>query len=146
MSSNVDRRDFLKRLGQVSAAALAMDYTPRRQGSGPANKPTADCFVLLWMAGGMAHTETFDPKHYEPFSPGIESKRVLSTFPAINTSADNIRFTQGLEEMASVMHEGSLIRTFTLPIVDKIVHSRHQYHWHTGYLPPLSVAALIWGR
>ena len=22
-----------------------------------------------------------------------------------------------------------------------ILHSRHQYHWHTGYAPPLSVAA-----
>jgi hypothetical protein len=39
------------------------------------------------------------------------------------------------------MHEGALIRTFTLPVVDKITHARHQYHWHTGYLPPLSVAA-----
>ena len=68
---------------------------------------------------------------------------MLSTFPAIDTSVDGIKFTAGLEEMASVMHEGALIRTFTLPIVDKIVHSRHQYHWHTGYLPPLSVAAPI---
>jgi hypothetical protein len=141
MNLSVDRRAFFKRLGQASAAALAMDRVPMTNAAEPAVRPTADCLVLLWMAGGMAHTETFDPKHYEPFSPGVESKRVLSTFPAIDTSADGIRFTEGLEQMASIMHEGTLIRTFTLPIVDKIVHSRHQYHWHTGYLPPLSVAA-----
>ncbi len=136
------RRDFLRALGGASASALAMDFTPAIGGAeSQPPKASADCLVLLWMAGGMAHTETFDPKRYTPFEPGIESRRVLSTFPAIDTSADGIKFTTGLEEMASVMHEGALIRTFTLPIVDKIVHSRHQYHWHTGYLPPLTVAA-----
>ncbi|MBA3481751.1 MAG: DUF1501 domain-containing protein [Pirellulales bacterium] len=140
--AQVHRRRFLKSLGQASAAALAMDHAPLLRGSEPdPPRATADCLVLLWMAGGMAHTETFDPKRYVPFEPGIESRRVLSTFPAIDTSVDGIKFTAGLEEMASVMDEGALIRTFTLPIVDKIVHSRHQYHWHTGYLPPLTVAA-----
>src|SRR6476646_4375786 len=135
------RREFLSQLAKASAAALAMDCVPFVQADPTPQVASADCLVLLWMAGGMAHTETFDPKHFEPFRPGIESKRVLSTFPAIDTSVDGIKFSAGLEEMASVMHEGSLIRTFTLPIVDKITHSRHQYHWHTGYLPPLTVAA-----
>ncbi len=135
------RRDFLGQLGAASTAALAMNWTPCFADEAPVPRATADCFILLWMAGGMAHTETFDPKHYEPFRRGIESKRVLSTFPAIDTSADGIKFTAGLEQMASVMHEGTLVRTFTLPIVEKITHSRHQYHWHTGYLPPLTVAA-----
>src|SRR6476661_8960202 len=123
------RREFLSQLAKASAAALAMDCVPFVQADPPPQVATADCLVLLWMAGGMAHTETFDPKHFEPFRPGIE------------TSVDGIKFSAGLEEMASVMHEGSLIRTFTLPIVDKITHARHQYHWHTGYLPPLTVAA-----
>ena len=139
--TSLDRRDFLAGLGPAAAAALAMGRVPLVRAADPAPAATADCVVLLWMAGGMAHTETFDPKHYEPFRPGIEAKRVLSTFPAIDTSADGIRFTAGLEEMASVMHEGTLIRTSTAPVVDKITHSKHQYHWHTGYLPPLSVAA-----
>src|SRR5687768_2726273 len=140
-TNHLQRREFLKLLGRSSAAALAPGYAPAIEAVERPPAATADCLVLLWMAGGMAHTETFDPKHYEPFRPGIESKRVLSTFPAIDTSADGIQFTAGLEEMASVMHLGSLVRTFTLPVVDKIVHSRHQFHWHTGYLPPLTVAA-----
>jgi uncharacterized protein (DUF1501 family) len=138
---SLHRRDFLAGLGPAAAAALAMDRVPLVRAAEPLPAATADCVVLLWMAGGMAHTETFDPKHYEPFRPGIEAKRVLSTFPAIDTSADGIRFTAGLEEMASVMHEGTLVRTYTTPVTDKITHSKHQYHWHTGYMPPLSVAA-----
>ena len=33
-------------------------------GDAPLEKitPTADTLIILWMAGGMAHTETFDPK------------------------------------------------------------------------------------
>ena len=140
--NHLERREFLKTMSRAATAALALQHAPvSNAAESPPPRATADCFILLWMAGGMANTETFDPKHYEPFQPGIEAKRVLSTFPAINTTVDGINFTTGLEEMASVMHEGSLIRTFTLPIVDKIVHSRHQYHWHTGYLPPLNVAA-----
>src|SRR6478672_8176459 len=94
------RRKFLSVLTKASAAALALDHVRVSQGAPSPRVATADCLVLLWMAGGMAHTETFDPKHYEPFQPGIESKRVLSTFPAIPTSADGIKFTTGLEEMA----------------------------------------------
>jgi len=51
--------------------------------------------------GGMAPTETFDPKRYTPFSPGLRPDQVLSTFPSIDTAVDHIKFTQGLEQIAS---------------------------------------------
>ena len=40
------------------------------------------------MAGGMAHTETFDPKRYTPFEKGMSPDAMLSTFPAIDTAVD----------------------------------------------------------
>jgi hypothetical protein len=39
------------------------------------------------------------------------------------------------------MDRGSLIRTSVGADLGFILHSRHQYLWHTGYVPPLSVAA-----
>ena len=39
------------------------------------------------------------------------------------------------------MHHGTLIRTFKAGDLGFILHSRHQYHWHTGYVPPQPVAA-----
>jgi hypothetical protein len=93
------------------------------------------------MAGGMAQTETFDPKRYTPFEAGLESKRVLSTFPAIDTAVENIKLSQGLERIGSVMDRGTLLRSHRVGDLGFILHSRHQYHWHTGYEPPLSVAA-----
>ncbi len=100
----------------------------------------ADCMILLWMAGGMAQTETFDPKRYTPYEPGLASEKVLSTFKPIDTVVDNIKISEGLPEIAKVMDRGTLIRSHRVGDLGFILHSRHQYHWHTGYAPPQSVA------
>ena len=102
---------------------------------------TADACILLWMGGGMAAPETFDPKAYQPFVKGAPVAKMLSTFPAIDTSVDNIKICQGLEQIAKVMDRATLIRSAIQPDLGTILHSRHQYHWHTGYVPPQTVAA-----
>ena len=102
--------------------------------------------IVLWMAGGMAQTETFDPKRYTPFAPGVRVEDVLSTFPPIDTAVDHIKFTQGLEQIASVIDRGTVIRTFNAADLGFILHSRHQYHWHTGYIPPQPMAMPHLGR
>src|SRR5690348_8068214 len=136
------RRDFLKTASVATLAALAAK-TPQLWAAEPLEKiaPTADTVIVLWMAGGMAHTETFDPKKYTPFEKGLESKAVLSTFPQIDTAVDNIKFSEGLENLAKVMDRGTLIRSYTAGDLGFILHSRHQYQWHTGYAPPQTVAA-----
>jgi hypothetical protein len=137
------RRDFLKTASAATLGALAAGYArPILAADEPDGKlaPTADSVIILWMAGGMAHTETFDPKKFTAFEKGLESKRVLSTFPAIDTSVDHIKFTEGLEQIAKVMDRGSLIRSYTAGDLGFILHSRHQYQWHTGYAPPQTVA------
>jgi len=102
---------------------------------------SADTVILLWMAGGMAHTETFDPKKYTPFEKGLDSNKVLSTFKSIPTVLDGINFSEGLESIASVMDKGTLIRSYVSGDLGHILHSRHQYHWHTCYEPPQTVLA-----
>ncbi len=136
------RRHFLKTASAATLGALAA-RAPQLFAAGELEKiaPTADTMIVLWMAGGMAHTETFDPKRYAPFEKGMESKSVLSTFPSIPTAVDGIRFSEGLEKMAAVMDRGTLIRTAQAADLGFILHSRHQFHWHTGYVPPQSVAA-----
>ena len=47
--------------------------------------------------------DTWDPKHYEPFEKGLEIKKIGSTFPAIDTVVDNIKITEGLENIAQIM-------------------------------------------
>jgi hypothetical protein len=143
--SNWSRRDFLKTASAATLSALAAGY-PRavvaeEEKQAAPGKAAADTVIVLWMGGGMAHTETFDPKRYTPFAPGTPSNAVLSTFPSIDTAVDNIKFSQGLEKIGAVMDRGTLIRTYTGADLGFILHSRHQYHWHTGYAPPQTVAA-----
>ena len=38
------------------------------------------------------------------------------------------------------MDRATLIRSHVQPDLGSILHSRHQYHWHTGYVPPQTVA------
>jgi Protein of unknown function (DUF1501)/TAT (twin-arginine translocation) pathway signal sequence len=140
--NSLSRRDFLKTASATALSALAAGY-PRQllAAADDKIKPTADTVIILWMAGGMAHTETFDPKHYTPFKAGLKPDEVLSTFPQIDTAVDNIKLTEGLEQMAKVMDRATLIRSYTAGDLGFILHSRHQYQWHTGYAPPQTVAA-----
>ena len=137
------RRVFLKQLSAASAAALACGSTRAWPQEEAVIQPTAkaDSCILIWMAGGMAAPDTFDPKRYFPFEKGLDVEKILSTFPAIDTTVDNIKITQGLENVAKVMDRGTLIRSAIQPDLGHILHSRHQYHWHTGYVPPITVAA-----
>src|SRR2546421_1063412 len=136
------RRVFLKTASAATLSALAAGF-PRQLTAEPEEKikPTADTVIVLWMAGGMAHTETFDPKKYTAFERGLKPDQVLSTFPQIDTVVDNIKLTQGLENIAKVMDRGTLIRSYTAGDLGFILHSRHQFQWHTGYAPPQTVAA-----
>ena len=140
-----NRREFLRTAGAATLSALAAGYPKQLVANENAPlekiKPTADTLIVLWMAGGMAHTESFDPKRYTPYEKGLAPDKVLSTFPSIDTAVDHIKLTEGLENVARVMDRGTLIRSYTAGDLGFILHSRHQYQWHTGYAPPQTVAA-----
>ena len=139
--ARLSRRRFMGATAAATLGALVGREPQRLRAQGaPAPKPTADAIIVLWMAGGMAQTETFDPKRYTPFERGVRAERVLSTFPAIDTAVDHIKFTQGLERIAQVIDRGAVIRSFMAADLGFILHSRHQYHWHTGYVPPQPMA------
>lgn len=141
--SSSSRREFLRGMSAAALAALAAGEPRLAHAEEPVRHPraTADTCIVLWMAGGMAAPETFDPKRYTPFEVGVPSEKILCTFPAIDTAVDNIKISQGLENVARVLDRGTLIRSHVVADLGTILHSRHQYHWHTGYVPPQTVAA-----
>jgi hypothetical protein len=137
------RRDFLRGLSAAALAKLTAGEPRPLRAAEPVKHPkaTADTCILLWMAGGMAAPETFDPKRYTPFEVGVPAEKILCTFPAIDTVVDHVKISQGLEHVAKVMDRATLIRSHVVADLGNILHSRHQYHWHTGYVPPQTVAA-----
>ncbi|MCI0739109.1 MAG: DUF1501 domain-containing protein [Gemmataceae bacterium] len=141
-AQSYSRRDFLRAMSAAATSTLLIDEPRALEADEPVQhpRPTADICILLWMAGGMASPETFDPKRYTPFEVGVPSERILCTFPSIDTVVDNLKISQGLENTARVLDRGTLIRSHVVPDLGNILHSRHQYHWHTGYVPPQTVA------
>ena len=67
--ASLSRRGFIGATGAGVLSALAGREPLRAE---PATKiaPKADTVIVLWMAGGMAATETFDPKRYTAYEPG----------------------------------------------------------------------------
>src|SRR6201994_1524115 len=113
-------------MGAATMATLAMGE-PRPSFAGEAvehPEPTADTCILLWMAGGMAAPDTFDPKRYQPFEIGTPVQKILSTFPQIDTVVDNVKLTDGLENVAKVTDRGTLIRSHVVADLGNILHSR----------------------
>ena len=135
------RREFLKKIALATTAGLAYGAPKSIYADEVEHpEPTADSVILLWMAGGMAAPDTFDPKDYSQFREKMPVNEMLSTFPQIDTAVDNIKISRGLENIAGVMDRATLIRSAIQPDLGSILHSRHQYHWHTGYVPPQTVA------
>ena len=145
--TSLNRRDFLKTASAATLGALAAGYSTPSNAAEVTEKPkpTADTVILLWMAGGMAHTETFDPKRYAPFEKGMASNRVLSTFPTIDTAVDPIKFSQGLEflsfadiEALSNVNEGGqggVVRPKRSRDERTDVRTRHGLGWRIAGMP-----------
>lgn len=143
----MNRRTFLEYSAALTAGTMNLTRgAPAAAVPAPRRAATADNVVLLWMGGGMAATETFDPKPHVTFDPKMDLRRVLTTYPSIPTSLGSARVAQGLEEIASVLDRGTLVRSFVPArgldkLNEQVNHLPCQYLFHTGYRPPLTVAA-----
>jgi hypothetical protein len=104
MSNYWNRREFLKKTSSAAFAAMAagMPTSLLNSCSAPTIPAKADTVILLWMAGGMAHTDTFDPKKYTPYEKGMQANSVLSTFKSLPTALDGIHFSEGLQSIGNV--------------------------------------------
>ena len=73
ISSRISRRGLMGTTAAASLAAL-IGGEPELVRAAGAPVATADSIIVLWMAGGMAQTETWDPKKYTPFKPGVRHR------------------------------------------------------------------------
>ena len=96
----LSRREFIA--SSVAAASL-------RGAEKPA--PKADSIIYIWLPGGMAQTDLWDPKKFTPYVAGMKGSQVLGTCQKIPTSADGIFLGAGLEKMARVMNRGAILRS-----------------------------------
>jgi len=85
----------------------------------------ADSVIHIFMPGGLAHQESFDPK---PFAP-IEYRGELST---IQTKVEGESFCETLPQIAQIADKITVIRSMTH---GEAAHERGTHNMFTGYRP-----------
>lgn len=125
------RREFL-RAGVLGFLALGLeDFHRLRALAADTSRPDAaarNC-ILIWLAGGASHIDTFDPKPDAPAD-------VRGEFKPIDTAVPGLRISEVLPRLAGVMNQVTLIRGMTSPEAD---HDRASHHRLTGYRPSPSL-------
>ena len=86
---------------------------------------TAKSVIFIFMPGGMAHQETFDPKPYAP----IEYRGPLAN---IETNVAGVRVGQFLPRTAKVCDKITICRSMTH---GEAAHERGTHNMFTGYRP-----------
>src|SRR4051812_49991695 len=132
----MNRRQFLQSTLAAAVGAGMSRYV--RGAEAPTDSPapvkgSADAVIFIWLPGGVAQTDTWDPKKHTPYEKGMKGNQLLGTCPIVPTSADGIQFGAGIETMGSMMHEGAVLRSLTNETKFGAVHLKAQYYMNTGY-------------
>lgn len=122
------RRALLK-VGLLTAWGLGLDDLFRLRamaaGSSTQSPGKAKSCILIWLAGGPSHLDTFDLKPDAPAD-------VRGEFKPIDTSVAGLRISEVFPKLAKSMDHVTLIRSVTSPEAD---HDRAAHHLLTGYRP-----------
>ncbi|MDC0934802.1 DUF1501 domain-containing protein [Pirellulales bacterium] len=141
--SHIDRRAFVQKSLAATGSALAASRAAAASGAVKVFEPPfpakADAMVMIWFPGGVAQTDTWDPKQFTPYHKGMTGDQILGTCKSIPTSADGIRLGEGLEGIASVMHRGTILRSLSNQTKFGAIHQKAQYYMMTGYIPPVGL-------
>jgi len=134
------RRALLK-AGLVGLGGLSLgldDLLRIRAGAaaaGMARPAKVKSCILVWLAGGPSHIDTWDPKPDAPAD-------VRGEFKAIDTAVPGLRVSEVLPGLAKVMDRCTLIRGVTSPEAD---HDRAAHHLLTGYRPSPAIVYPSYG-
>ncbi len=115
----VSRRDLLKVGGlTVGASALPASLAAARRPSAGQAKSV----IMLWMAGGVTHIDSFDPKPEAP----VEVRGTLTDIP---TSMPGVRFCETLPALSRIAHKLAILRSYSHDSND---HLRSQAYTLSG--------------
>src|SRR3954468_21526694 len=126
---SISRRGFLT-LGSIGLGGLTLADLLRIQARAELKNyapiaAKADSVIHIFLPGGIAHQETFDPK---PFAP-IEYRGEMGSIP---TKIDGERFSETLPQTAQVADKLTVIRSMTH---GEAAHERGTHNMFTGYRP-----------
>jgi hypothetical protein len=110
-------------LGLLGIGLPALASESKKPIGKPASFGKAKNCILLYLSGGPAQLDTFDPKPDAP-------EDIRGEFKTIPTSLTGVRFSELLPNAAKWMHKSALVRTMCHEHND---HGRGSYWMFTGY-------------
>jgi hypothetical protein len=119
LNRRMNRRAFLPLAGSLASAPL---WFPRvaaadnSTGASPVRGRAEHC-VFLWLGGGMAQIDTFDPKAVGDSS--ATPKKAGSQYPSIETAVPGVRVCEHLSRTATVMDRLTVLRSVHHQVVDE---------------------------
>ncbi len=126
----LSRRGFLS-VGAVAGAGLTLPQLlqveqARAEQKNYASVPgKAKSIIHIYLPGGMAHQETFDPKPYAPIEYRGETKHISTAIPGVS-------FGSQLAKTANIADRLTIIRSVTH---GEAAHERRTHNMFTGYRP-----------
>ncbi|WP_417849188.1 DUF1501 domain-containing protein [Thalassoglobus sp.] len=126
----MQRRHFIKQAGVLAGAAL----TSRSAFASPTAinipKGKAEHVVFIWLGGGMAQVDTFDPKNRG--NSKATPKLAGSEYDTIDTIVPGVKFCEHLHRTAKLADRLTAVRTVNHHLVDE--HAFGTNFVHTGRL------------
>lgn len=123
------RREFLY-VGLLGGLGLTLPQLLRQQAAGAQknydhHKGVAQGIIHIFLPGGIAHQESFDPKPHAP-------AEYRGPFGAIDTNLPGVRFGEKLKELATLADKLTVIRSMAH---GEAAHERGTHNMFTGYRP-----------
>ncbi len=129
--ASMNRRSFLQTSALAGAAGLtgihplaAASKRKKRHIEYPKGK--AEHCIYIWLGGGPAQIDTFDPKKR-----GDAKKRIAgSYYDSIKTAVDGVEVCEHLQQTANLLDRFTLLRTVNHDVIDE--HAAATNRMHTG--------------
>jgi len=123
------RREFFY-VGLLGGLGLTLPQFLKNQALGatktyPTHQPVAQGIIHIFLPGGLAHQESFDPK---PFAPA----EYRGPFGAIDTKIPGVQFGEFMKETAKIADKVTIIRSMSH---GEAAHERGTHNMFTGYRP-----------
>lgn len=123
-----NRREFLF-VGLLGTVGLSLGELYKLQAESAGAKPKAQSVINIYLPGGIAAQESFDPKLLAP----IEYRGPLGT---VKTKLDGVHFSEQLKHTAEIADKICVIRSMTHGEAD---HDRGTHNMFTGWRPSPAV-------
>ena len=133
LAENFSRKEFLH-VGLIGALGLTLPQFLKMEAQGAqkvyeTKEGVAKSVIHIFLPGGMAHQESFDPKPYAP-------SEYRGPFGTIGTAIKGIKFSQNLKHLAKIADKFTVIRSMAH---GEAAHERGTHNMFTGYRPSPAV-------